>query len=456
MHWIRWPGGAYARTGIAAAIAVALSGCATFSNDAGFAEVAALTEERTAQAPAWQRSPAAADAAKARVSELLVAPLTQQAAVELALINNPGLQATFQELGMAEADLVQAGRLRNPTFDFTRLGGGGATEIDRGIVFDVLALLTMPLKLELEQRRFARTQVQVAREAVAVGAEARRAWVNAVASSQLLQYAEQVKDAAELSAQLAQRMAQAGNFSNLARMQEQAFHAEATAQFTRARQQALADRERLTRILGLAGAVYRLPDRLPDLPKSAATADDVERVAMERRLDVLEARRAADAVAKSYELTRKSGFINVLDAGYASKSTTGEPTQRGYELSVELPLFDFGAVRNARAEATYLQAVERTREVAVTARSQAREAYAGYHTAYELARHYRDEVVPLRKRISEENQLRYNGMLISVFELLADSRDQVASVTAAIAAQRDFWLADIGLSVALTTGAPKS
>jgi outer membrane protein TolC len=125
-------------------------------------------------------------------------------------------------------------------------------------------------------------------------------------------------------------------------------------------------------------------------------------------------------------------------------------------LSVELPLFDFGVVRNARADATYRQAVERTREVVVMARSQAREAYAGYRSAYELARHYRDEVVPLRKRISEENQLRYNGMLISVFELLGDSREQVASVTAAIAAQRDFWLADIDLNLALTTGAPKS
>ena len=146
----------------------------------------------------------------------------------------------------------------------------------------------------------------------------------------------------------------------------------------------------------------------------------------------------------------------MLEAGYANKSQTGEPRKNGYEIELELPLFDFGSTRAARAEATYMQAVHRTAEVAVNARSEVRESYSAYRSAYELARHYRDEVVPLRKRISDENMLRYNGMLASVFELLADARDQVGSVTAAIEALRDHWVAETNLRSVLTGRSPSA
>ena len=135
-------------------------------------------------------------------------------------------------------------------------------------------------------------------------------------------------------------------------------------------------------------------------------------------------------------------------------TVNGEERQNGYEVELPIPLFDFGSARSSRAEATYMQAVHRTAEVAVNARSEVRETYSAYRTAYDLAKHYRDEVVPLRKRISEENLLRYNGMLIGVFELLADSRDQVASVTGYVEALRDFWVPDTNLQTALTGRSP--
>ena len=126
----------------------------------------------------------------------------------------------------------------------------------------------------------------------------------------------------------------------------------------------------------------------------------------------------------------------------------------GYELSFEIPLFDWGTARVARAEAQYMQAVQRAVKTAVDARSQVRESYSAYRTSYDLAKHYRDEVVPLAKRISEENVYRYNGMLIGTFELLADAREQVRSVVGAVEALRDFWMADTDLQTALTAGAP--
>ena len=435
-----------------AAAALALAGCASFSNDGGFGTVRQLTRERTGQVPRYQRTTADADEAQARVAELLRLPLTADGAVEIALLNNRELQAGFAELGIAEADRVRAGRLGNPTLRVGRLGGGGSVEIDRALVFDVLGLLTLPLAEPLERARFEQTQLRAAYEAVGLASEARRAYFDAVCAEQLAAYAGQVKDAADASSELAQRMLQAGNFSALAQMREQAFHADAVAQLARARQRAVAERERLIRTLGLdAGQLeFTLPARLPDLPAQPADAVGAEQTAMDKRLDVLMARRSTEATAKSLGLTRASRFVNVLDAGFQNRSISGEPRSAGYTLELELPLFDFGSVRLARAEATYLQAMHRTAQVALAARSEVRESYAAYRTAYELARHFRDEVVPLRQRISQENLLRYNAMLVSVFELLADARDQIAGVTGAVETLRDYWVAETDLQTALT------
>lgn len=437
-----------------AAALLLLAGCASFSADGGFGKVADLTRERTGQATTWQRTSAEADSAQARVAELLKQPLSADTAVELALLNNRGLQAHFFELGIAESELVRAGRLANPSVSFSRVAGGGVTEIDRSIMFSVLGLFTMPAAKRVEQGRFEQAQYQAASEAVSLAGETRRAFFAAVAAQDLVRYGEQVQGAADASSELARRMLQAGNFNKLAQMRQQAFQADATAQLARARHQATAERERLVRLLGLSGEQlgFKLPERLPDLPAELATMQNAEQTAMDKRLDVQTAKRSTEATAHALGLTRATRFVNVLNVGYLNKSQTGEARQNGYEIELELPLFDFGSARSARAEASYLQSVARTAEVAVNARSEVREAYSAYRTAYELARHYRDEIVPLKKRISDENLLAYNGMLLGVFDLLADSRDQVASVTGYVEALRDYWVAESRLQTALTGG----
>lgn len=442
-------------TAIAAAC-VFLAGCASFSPDGGFDKVSELTKERTGQPAVAHRTDADAQTAGSRVAELLKAPLTPESAVEIALLNNRGLQARFGELGIAESDLVRAGRLQNPSFSFGRLSGGGNVEIERAVLFDILGLLTMPVATEVGQRRFEQAQYQAAYDAVGLAADARRAYFDAVAAQELVKFFQQVKETADVSNELAKRMLQAGNFNKITQMREQAFHADATAQLARARHQATADREKLIRLLGLHGEQldFRLPERLPDLPNQPSEPQNAEQTAMEKRLDVWMARRSTEATARSLGLTKATRLVNVLELGYQNKSESGSPRANGYEIELELPLFDFGATRTARAEATYMQAVHRTAEVAVNARSEVREAYSAYRTAFDLARHYRDEVVPLRKRISEENLLRYNGMLISVFELLTDAREQVAGVTGYVQALRDFWVAETHLQTALTGRSP--
>jgi outer membrane protein TolC len=429
-----------------------LSGCATFSQDGGMTDVSHLTEQRTGQSVNRAVSPDSASANALRVAALLRQPLDPNSTVQIALLNNRGLQASFAELGVAEADYVQSGRMRNPGFSFSHLRGGDSLEIDRSVTFDLVGLLTLPLRSGVEQRRFEQAKIEAASAAVRLAADARRAFFEAVAARQAAQYMEQVRSAAEASAELASRMAKVGNWSKLDLAREQAFYAEAVAQQARARQNAEATREQLTRLLGLWGqdTAFSLPDRLPDLPTAAIDITDLESRAMMQRLDVQTAKRDAEATAHGLGLTRATGFLNVLDAGYANKSQTGQPRENGYTISLELPLFDWGSAKKAKAEALYMAAVNRTADTAIRARSEVREAYSAYRTHYDIARHYRDEVVPLRRKISDEVLLRYNGMLASVFELLADAREQAGSVNAAIEAQRDFWIADTELQSAIS------
>ncbi len=468
----------------ALAALVLLAGCASFSADGGRQTVDALTQARigmpmsaaasaptssatsptsstssTSSSSSSSATAAAADAPTSATEDerrrLLAAPLSADDAVRLALLNNPRVKIALAELGIAEADLVQAGRLRNPRIGFGRLSGDDGVEIERSVMFDLAGLLTLPMRRAVEQRRFEQAQLQAALQTVRLAAETRRAYFHAVAASQSLSYLQQAALASEASAELAQRMAKAGNFSKLDEAREQAFHAEVSAQLKRAEHGVQAARERLSRLLGLSTMqVLRLPERLPELPPSLATMADVETVALSQRLDVQVARVDTEATAKNLGLTRSTRFVNVLELGYQDKHDSGGARADGYEVELSLPVFDSGDARLRRAEAIYQRSLLRTAEIAVLARSEAREGYALLRSQYQVARQYRDEIVPARKRISDEVLLRYNGMLASVFELLTDARAQIAGVTAAIDAQRDFWIAEADLQFTLHGGSP--
>lgn len=428
-----------------------LAGCASLSADGGLHDVSALTQSRVGQAV--QLSNKSSDG-NGTVDQLLTKPLTAESAVQIALLNSPELKAFFAELGVAEADFVQAGRMRNPSFSFGRIRGGGETEIDRSVMFDIAGLLTLPTRSRIEKGRYEQAKLVAAAQAVQLAADTRRAYFTAVAATQSAAFADQVRAAAEASAELAERMAKVGNWSKLDKARERAFYQDAVTQQARTRHEAVASREQLIRLLGLWGKQqdFVLPDRLPDLPAQAQELSNAEAQALLQRLDVLIARRDNEATASALGLTKATAFISVFDAGYANKSTTGLPRENGYEVSLELPIFDWGGAKVARAEAVYMQSVHRTTAVAVRARSEVRESYSAYRTTYDIARHYRDDVVPLRKQISDEVLLRYNGMLASVFELLADSREQLISVNTAIETQRDFWIADTNLQNAIHGG----
>ncbi len=432
---------------------ITLSGCASFSPDGGFGVIEQAARQHLGKEVVRADTPEAGDTVARRVRELLAKPLSVEDAVQLALFNNRGLQSSFQELGISEAELVQAGRLPNPRFAMLRVRDNDDFMIEQSLGFNIMSLIIMPQVTEMEQRRFARTQRALTQEVVALAAETRKAYIHALAAEERLRYMGQVRAAAEAGAELGRRMAQAGNWNRLMQAREQSFYADAALNLARAEQARNASREKLTRLMSLWGAQtqFRLPERLPDLPKEARDLPDVEQMAIAQRLDVQAARLDTEALAKNLGLTRTTRFINALELGPARalEGAKSGPYKRGYEVSFELPIFDWGTARVARAEAIYMQAVHRAAQTAIEARSEVREAYTGYRSSYDIARHFRDEIVPLRKRISEENLLRYNGMLIGVFDLLADARAQMLGVSSYIEALRDFWLAQADLDMAL-------
>jgi outer membrane protein TolC len=455
MPYLRWRP---LLAGIVTGLAALLTGCAGFSPDGGMNAVQDIAGSELDKDVVALRTPDDAEAARGVVRRLLKRPLTAGAAVQIALLNNRDLQAAYSELGISEAALVKASLPPNPTFSLSDIAGGGAFEFERVVVVSILALATLPARAEIAGDRFHQAQLKAALETLRVAAQTRRAYYQAVAARTLARFLEEATASAETAAQLSRRLGESGALNKLDQARDQVFYADLTAETASARRRAVAAREDLIRWIGAWGNEInlRLPSALPPLPGRPHALANVEAEAVARRVDLQMARIEVEVLAKSYGLTDATRFINLLDAG-ADAKTAREPggsnfTERGGRVEFQVPLFDFGEVRVHEAEATYMQAVNRLVARAVNVRSQAREAYQAYRSTYDIAQHYRRDVLPLRKIISDEMLLRYNAMQVDVFALLAEARQRIASNTAAIAADRDFWLADADLRAVIAGG----
>ena len=428
-----------------------LSGCATFSKDGGFDNVQKTTQQHIKQEIAWPKSKDEQNKINNQVNALLAHKLDVEAAVQIALLNNKKLQASFYELGISEADVVQAGRLPNPRFSMLYAKRGDEYKIEQAFTFNIFSLITMPKAVEIEKRRFEQVQKETAMEVLKLANHTRLAYFNAVAATELTRYSEQVKESAEASAELARRMVKAGNWNKLEQAREQSYYADAALDYANARNKQVRACEALSRLLGVSVEQVSLLERLPDLPKSLEDLQPFEKAAFEQRLDLQAMRLETTTLAKQLGLTKTTRFINVLEIGPARvlEGKRSDPYKNGVEIAFEIPLFDWGAARVAKAEAIYMQAVNQTAHVAINAQSEIREAYNTYRTNYDVSKHLRDEIIPIRKKILSENQLRYNGMLISPFELFGDARAEVASVKNYIESLREFWLADSALQMTL-------
>jgi outer membrane protein TolC len=449
----------------ALAAAMLATGCAKFSPDAGMGVVEAAAAAELGKDVTKIDGPGKEAIAAARVKQLLAKPLTAASAVQIALLNNRGLQAAYNELGISEAQMVEASLPPAPRFEFARLVGSGGFEIERQIVQNVLALLTLPRRREIAEARFRQAQVRAVEATLRIAAETMRAYYRAVAANESVKFLVDAQASAQTVSELTKQLGETGAMSKLDQAREHVFYAEISGQVAGSRLRQRVEKERLTRALGAWGmdTAFRLPDKLMAIPSKPKTLPWVESEAVRRRVDLVIARMEIDILAKELGLTRKTRFINALEVAGVSttekevKADNGaveidKVSRRGFDIDFQIPIYDFGEARVRLAEETYMRAVNRLLERAVNARSEAREAYQGYRGAYDIARHYDREVLPLRKIISDETLLNYNAMIRDLFALLADARARILANVQAIEARRDFWLANVDLHSAIVGG----
>lgn len=393
--------------------------------------------------------------APAELDEALSSELSQAAAVAVALRHSPVMKALIAEQTARTATLVQQGRLPNPVLSLERLVTGPEVDIGRLLTIGLVDVLTLPWRQAAAGRALEWGQAMQAQILVDHVTAVRMAWVDAVAAQARAQYAQQVFESASASSELAHRMQQAGNFTALDRMRQQGFQADAVAMVAQTNLSVRQARETLVRLLGLSAEHaerLRLPGRLPDIPAAPSSVKDTMEQARDR-IDLQVALAWLNHESARRGVVIPASWLDVelgVRRDSARDTSTGQGSRgRGGELDLTLPLFDDGSVIRQRLDASLQAAAARVQTVLVQASSHVRQAHDTYRTAHELARHYQTELIPLRRKMAEENLLRYNAMMISVFELLADNREQIAVVSRALDAQAQFWRADAALQASV-------
>lgn len=446
------------------AAALALAGCASVAPDGLRGDVQALAQGRLPDgaqlsAPGTQ---ARADA-QAQVDSWLQQPVDADTAVRVALLNNPALQARLAQLAAQDAERAQALTLFNPTLNLGRFANGHEREIEREIGFSLVQVLTLPWRTRWRGWQMEQATLAAAQDVLRLALDTRRAWLRAVAARQVLAAHERMHEAADAGSELARRMARVGNFSRLQQARELATAQEAAAQLARARLNAALEHERLARLMGLWGtrADFALPEQLPALPAAEQLrgGDDAEATALRERLDLRALRRDLDTTAERSGWAGVGAVFGDVGLSYSRNTATDRATghdeiTRGWEIELPLPLFDWGGAASGRARAELQRGAAQLQDTALRARGEARTGWLRYRTAWDLARQQQAEVLPLARLMQDEAVLRYNGMFISVWDLLAEARKATQAVATATEAQRDFWLAEAELQFALTAASP--
>ena len=426
-----------------------ITACTTVPKDGGVTNVQQLVDEQIGtDNKASKINPNNAITAE-QITAMLSKPLNLEDAELLSMQFNPMARNSILEVGIAEADYAQAGRLENPGFSYERFSG---EEYSSTLLFDIGGLFLMPLKRQVEARRLDRARYEAAGSVIDHLADTRKAWINAVSERQQTFLLERALESAETGNNLTRQMSALGHSGVIEAAQSEIFLSEMQTALARQRLSEGGAREALIRQLGLWGEQARalsLPDILPRIPDSPLDIESVEGEAIDNRIDVQIAKANLESMASNLNLTQKSPFLTAIELGPVLEKAEGEK-ERGYELELRIPIFDAGGVQNQKARFLFQQAQAQAESVAISAASNARSALAVYQSNWEIARHYEENLLPLRRRVSQEQLLMYNGMLISVFDLLDDVRAATDMESAYVTALRDFWLADTSLQQALT------
>lgn len=439
---------------LALVTAVLLAGCAAEQHEEGFTAVQSLAIDRTGKRVEWSGHSAEGRAVENAVHDLLARPLTADAAVQVGLLNNRGLQATFQDLGIAQADLVQAGLLRNPVLDLSIRFPNVApskTYLNFAVAENFLDVFLIPARRKIAAAQLDQAKARVANEVFELAARTASAFYAWQGAQQRVDLLGIVADATAASLDAAARLREAGNTTELNYLGARAQADRAKVELASARVDAADARERLNALMGLADDQlnWTAAARLPDLPTEGVRAEGLESIAVSRRQDLAAARTEVLTQARVYGLTVDTRFFASADVGADAERETDGQWRIGPTLVLPIPLFDQGQATVARARAVLHQSEQRYAALAIDIRSQVRAARARLLNARSTAQFYRDEILPTQQRLLEQTQLHYNGMLVGVFQLLQAKRDEIDAAVQYVNALQSYWTARAELERAI-------
>jgi outer membrane protein TolC len=437
----------FRRGALAVALASALSGCATLAPQPDAGRVSALLEARSNPAPAALTTTSAGDST---LGPLLSAPLDRDTSVAIALRQSPQLQVAYARLGLERADVIEAVEVANPGLSVSRmnLSPGEGYNQTVGISLPFVDVLLLPLRSRWARQEYERQSLEMAQAVIGLTAEVEAAWVRAVAAQQVADMRAAVADGADAAAELAQRFFDAGNISELQLKREQAVASQAKIDAARSRAEALRERLAFGNLLGLGpeDGAWSLADRLP-LP--VREEDDVETLlalAERSNLELQAARLQADRLRSSLKTTRATRWVGGVSAGAEREKDADGTRLTGPNVSVELPIFNQGQSRLARAQAQLADAEARLREAELDTRNAVRVGARALADHREIVEVHRTALIPQRERIVERSQQEQNFMLIGVFELVQAKVEEYDAYQAYLESVRDYWLARIELS----------
>jgi len=437
-----------------------LVGCASVDPQPAFLDVQRSVRERTGLRTEWARDAAAAASIRDAVSGLLKAEMTAEQAVQVALLNNPKLQATFEEVGISQADLAQAARLQNPhVAGFVRFpsdGPGRNTELS--FLQNVFDLFVAPLRKKVAAGELERTKARVADDVLVLAAETKTAYYTVQARQQLVKRLRMILDITQTAEDFAHRQYEAGTIGQLALEGQIALNRQAKVDVAVAEAEVRADRERLNRLLGLWGpeTTWRIAGALPTIPQTESPLDGLESRAVAQRQDLQAARWGVDVVGRALALTKKTRFFPVgIDVGIGTEKDVSGTRVTGPELALQLPIFDTGKASITRLEAEHRRAQRQLEALAINARSEVREARDRMLAARDLAQYYGRVLLPQRVRILDLTMRHYNLMLKGAYDLLLAKQQEVEAEKAHIEAWRGYWIARAQLERALGGALPQ-
>jgi cobalt-zinc-cadmium efflux system outer membrane protein len=413
--------------------------------DDAFQSVQQSVQERTGKAPRWEQNQTAREQALQNVRQLLRKPLTVDTAVQIALLNNRALQATFEEIGLSTADVLEAATIPNPRFDlavrFPDKPPSG-TYNDYNAAIDFLSIIMIPLKKRVAKDQLESAALRAADATLELVSQVKVAFYSLQASQQLLKRFELIVDAGAASLDLAQRQHEAGNINDLALAQEQESYSRSRLDVATTEAEIRRNREKLNRLLGLWGADtdWQIAGELPEVPNSDLPIRGLERLAISQRLDLQAEYLRVTSQAKNLGLTKSFRLLGALDFGVESERETDSQTRTGPSFAIELPIFNQGQAPIARGEAALRQAQDKFEALAIDVRSQIRELRDELASIREIARFYQDELLPGQRRILNESLANYNAMEIGNIELFTTKAEEARTEREYLEAARNYWI----------------